>query len=485
MREPPMHHDQPSTPARRSFLRRASSLALGGALGGASLAPLLLAPRTAWAADYKALVCVFLYGGNDGMNTIVPTDTTRYGAYAATRAGLALPRSSLLGVSGTDYGLHPALSALRAHFDAGQGAAMLNVGPLAAPLTKAQWASAGPGSALVPESLFSHSDQQLLWEAGGASSVAREGWGGRAADILATVNPVISVGGNGRYGTSAARMPLVLPDPGDYFGAYLANPNDLRWAPIAQRKAALDAIYAQDSGSRIGNAFAQQTRDAFVVSQRLNAVVAAQPGQKPEFAAVDRAFAPITSGGRVATSLGRQLYQTAKLIVSNATVQGNRQMYFAQLNGFDTHAGQVVDGDPLQGSHARLLAEVGDALAAFQRAMNDTGLAGAVTTFTQSDFGRTFKPNSSLGTDHAWGNHQIVLGGAVRGGLYGKYPDLTLGGSDDVGIQSWELQGRWIPTTAVDQYAATLLSWFGASEAQLAAALPNLRNFGGARPAFV
>ena len=152
---------------------------------------------------------------------------------------------------------------------------------------------------------------------------------------------------------------------------------------------------------------------------------------------------------------------------------------------FDEHAhvgNQLVTGSPLEGEHARLLKELADALAAFYAALKALGLGSAVTTFTQSDFGRTFAPNNSTGTDHAWGNQHLVLGGAVKGATtYGTYPDLVLGGDNDVGQSSWELQGRWIPTTAVDQYAATLLSWFGASDTQLDSVLPNLKNFGAAR----
>jgi uncharacterized protein (DUF1501 family) len=163
-------------------------------------------------------------------------------------------------------------------------------------------------------------------------------------------------------------------------------------------------------------------------------------------------------------------------------VQGNRQILFVQLGGFDTHANQAIAGSPTEGAHARLLKELGDAIGAFDAVLKNLGLADAVTTFTQSDFGRTFKPNNSGGTDHAWGNHHLVLGGAVRGGTtYGTYPTLALGGPDDVGVDAWELQGRWLPTTSVDQYAATLLGWFGAGDAQLDAVLPNLKNFGSAR----
>ena len=218
------------------------------------------------------------------------------------------------------------------------------------------------------------------------------------------------------------------------------------------------------------------------MSARLGALVKTAPGDPGANASIDAAFASITTAGKINTGLGNQLYQLAKLIAGNATVQGNRQIFFASMGGFDTHGNQLVTGSPTEGDHARLLKELGDALAAFYAALKAIGLDTAVTSFTQSDFGRTFAPNNSTGTDHAWGNQHLVLGGAVKGGkTYGTYPELVLGGADDVGQDSWELQGRWIPTTAVDQYAATLLGWFGATDTQLDTVLPNLKNFGTAR----
>jgi uncharacterized protein (DUF1501 family) len=247
---------------------------------------------------------------------------------------------------------------------------------------------------------------------------------------------------------------------------------------MAARKAAIDLMYAQPQDAALADAYSRMQRDAFAMSQRLGALVKVEPGKAGSIAAIDSAFASITVSGRISSGLGRQLYQVAKLIAGNATVQGDRQIFFAQAGGFDTHAGQIA-GSATEGEHARRLQEVGDALAAFYTAMKNLGLGQSVTAFTQSDFGRTFKPNSSNGTDHAWGNQHLVVGGAVRGGAtYGTYPQLVLGGDDDVGTESWEQHGRWIPTTSVDQYAATLLGWFGASDAQLDAALPNLRNFG-------
>lgn len=462
---------------RREWLRLSALSA--ATLGVGSAASLLLGARPAHAADYKALVGVFLYGGNDGLNTIVPTDG-RHAQYSAVRAGLAVPQASLVPLAGVPFGLHPALAALGSAWGEGKLAPVFNVGPLYAPLTKAQFRAAAANSPLIPDSLFSHSDQQVLWETGTTTALTRTGWGGRASEVLATANPVISVGGNGHFGLASSTAPLVLPAPGDDFGAYELGqePWRLGYAPLVARANTLRTIYTHAQDSDLGEAYSRMQRDAFAVSDRLGALVKTTPGSAGSVAAIDTAFAPVTSAGRLATDVARQLYQVAKLIAGNATVQGNRQIFFAQMGGFDTHGNQIVAGAPLEGTHARLLKDLGDALGCFYAAMKAIGLADAVTTFTQSDFGRTFTPNNSSGTDHAWGNTHLVMGGAVVGGrTWGTFPTLELGGPDDVGVDSWERQGRWIPTTSVDQYAATLLGWFGASDAQLLAILPNLANY--------
>ena len=462
-----------------------SGATLASALGVGTLSNLLLHAKPAHAADYKALVCIFLYGGNDGMNMIVPNDDARYNQYAGVRSGLAIPKASLTPLAGVSYGLHPAMAALATAWSDGHLAPVFNVGPLVQPLTKAQYRAAAANDASLPDSLFSHSDQQILWETGSSSSLTRTGWGGRAAETLATVNPVISVAGTARFGLSTLQTPLVLPGPGSTFGAYGLQASDT-WAPQLARKAAIDALYAQAQDVTLGDAYTAAQRDAFAMSARLGALVKSAPGDPDAIAAIDAAFASITTAGKINTGMGNQLYQLAKLIAGNATVQGNRQLFFASMGGFDTHGNQLVTGSPLEGDHARLLKELGDALAAFYAALKALALSDAVTTFTQSDFGRTFAPNNSTGTDHAWGNQHLVMGGAVKGSkTYGTYPDLVLGGANDVGQDSWELQGRWIPTTAVDQYAATLLGWFGASDAQLDTVLPNLKNFTTRKLAFL
>jgi uncharacterized protein (DUF1501 family) len=473
----------PFNPARRRWLAGAAA-----ALGTGSLANLMLAARPAYAADYRALVCVFLYGGNDGMNMVVPTDATRYGQYAAVRGALALPQASLVPLGSSNFGLHPAMAALQPVWGAGQLAPVFNVGPLYRPLTKAEYRAA-TGAPDLPDSLFSHSHQQTLWESGTTDAQARTGWGGRASEALGTVNPVISLAGNGRFGLSALSAPLVLPAPGGTFGAYEMDAAAVAsWAPRAARKNALDALYAGEAtalDNRLVDAAAVMHRDAFEKAARLGDLVKSAPGAAAN-AAIDAAFASLISDGELTSKVAEQLYQVAKLVVGNATVQGNRQIFFVQMGGFDTHGGQVSGSDATAGTHAALLGQLGTALAAFQTALNKLGLGPQVTTFTQSDFGRTFAPNASLGTDHAWGNHHLVMGGAVQGGrTYGTYPQLELAGPDDVGVQTWERQGRWIPTTSVDQYAATLLRWFGAGDGTLQAVLPNLHNFGATNLGFV
>jgi uncharacterized protein (DUF1501 family) len=470
------------SPARRRWLQR-SLAGTASAFGAGSLAN-LLAAAPAQAADYKALVCIFLYGGNDGMNTIVPTDATRHAQYAAVRKGLAVPRSSLAALSGSDFGLHPAMSALQSVWNKGQLAPVFNVGPLYRPLTKAEYRSLSANSAELPESLFSHSHQQALWETSSTIATERTGWGGRASQTLGTTNPVISVGGNGRFGLSSSQVPLVLPSPGASFGLAGLTGTDLNPSQAQARLATLKTMYASSSSNQLMSAYNRQQREAFEMATRLGDLIKVKPGSSSagNFAAIDAAFAGLTVNGALQTSMAKQLYQVAKLIAANTTVQGSRQIFFAQLDGFDLHASQAASANVPSGQHAKLLAELGDAMAAFQSAMDRLGMSDQVTAFTQSDFGRTFTPNNSLGTDHAWGNHHLVMGGAVKGkATYGRYPELVLGGADDVGSSSWEMQGRWIPSSSVDQYAATLLRWFGASDGQLDTVLPNLSNFGSKR----
>ena len=482
---PPLHlpPNLPHNPQRRRLLGWGGAAAAAAAFGTSGmplLAPLLggslLTPGAQAAGDdYTALVCVFMYGGNDGFNMLPPRDAARHAQYAAVRGGLALPRSSLVAL-GSDYGMHPAMAALAPVWADGALAPVFNVGPLFAPLNKAQYRAAAAGDPLVPESLFSHADQQILWQAGSTDALERSGWGGRAALAMSTANPPISFGGNAHFALADLASPWVLPGPGSDFGA-VGFYND---APERARRAALDALMREVQRSPLAEAYARSNREAFEIEVRLRTLISTAP-DAADSSGIAQAFAPLITDGQLTNDLGSQLMQVARFVHGRATVRGTRQVFFVQMGGFDTHANQV-GGSALDGQHAALLGEMADAMAAFWRALKAIGMADRVTLFTQSDFGRTFAPNESGGTDHAWGNNQLVMGGAVAGGnSYGRYPTLALGGPDDVGVDDWELQGRWIPGSSVDQYAATLLRWWGLGDAQLDSVLPNLRNFGSAR----
>ena len=441
--------------SRRAFMRRAAAFAAAGLpltrLGGLADA----AAQTA--SDYKALVCVFMFGGNDGNNMLIPMDAAGYASYAAARpssSGINLPQATLLPIQpaggGVPYGLHPSLPELSALFAQGRLAILANVGTLIAPTSQAQYAAGER-----PLSLYSHSDQQAQWQSAVSSAASGTGWGGRMADAVASYNaasgfPVVtSLDGTVLFATGGVSVPLTVPVSGSFA---LAGFNG--GAAATARKAALQALLAQDSGStfvRSANAIGTQ---ALALSGTVNPILAnASSAAAP-------AFAGLTS------SIAQQLLQVAKVIEGRAATGARRQIFFVQLGSFDTH------GDQLRRQDA-LFSDLSPALKAFHDAATVLGVEDAVTTFTLSDFGRTMQPASGGGTDHAWGSHHFILGGGVRGGrLYGTYPQLVLGGPDDA-----EREGRWIPTSAVDQYGATLARWFGVAPGDLAQVFPNLYRF--------
>ncbi len=467
-------HQDNVVATRRQMLRTLAggfgSIALGG---GASLALPGMSHAQA-AGDYKALVCLFLFGGNDGMNSIIPLDDSvtgaGYSAYAAERKSLAIEKSSLVALDGSRFGLHPSLGPLKKVWDDGAMALVHNVGPLSKPMTRAQYVAWRDqnNNTLVPESLFSHSDQQHQWQNARTTGLELLGWGGLLAEQDAG-RPVISFAGNSRFGAGAIGGELALPEPGGTFGlnGYWAGRQ-----PDA-RRAALDALIADASSNQLHSSYAKQQKAALELSTQLSSTIQIQPGSAGSIAGINSAFNNLA--GANSSRLSRQLYQVAKMVEASgrAKLGGNQHVFFVSLGGLDTHGAQLY-------SHASLLADVGTSVASFYAALKNLGLADKVTLFTASDFGRTLKINNSGGTDHAWGNEHFVIGSSVQPKAnVGQYPTLALGGPDDASdpAKSWEFQGRWIPTTSVSQYSGALVKWLN-PQANLSSVLPGLSAFG-------
>ncbi len=441
---------------RRQFLRQAACAALG-ATGLVNTVWDLRRINAATAigstpTDYKALVCLFLYGGNDGNNVLVPTDASDYAAYAAARQDLALAAGSLLPISprtsdGRTYGLHPSMPELQTLFAGGKLALVANVGTLVAPVTRASFLS---NTAALPPQLFSHLDQQVQWQTSWSDAPPRSGWGGRTADLLASLNANpklsmnISVAGNNLFETGSTVQPYGVSAAGitslsGYNGTATEN----------ARYAAVQALLAQPHANLFEKQFGHITKTGIKDNALLASALAAAPALATAFPTTD---------------LGVQMSMIAKLISARTALGMQRQVFFCSLGGYDTHGDQLTD-------QANLLAELSQALSAFHAATVELGVESSVTTFTSSDFGRTL-PSNGAGSDHGWGNHHFVLGGAVNGGdLYGTFPTLAVNGPDDTG------EGRWIPTTSVDEYAGTLATWFGVSTSDLPTVLPNIGRF--------
>lgn len=440
---------------RREFLH---ALSAGAAV--ASLSRFGVSPVWAQSAptDYKALVCIFLFGGNDGNNVVIGADTAGYTEYSAVRgaaSGINIAQSELLTIQPKNtsrvFGLHPSLAKVHPLFASGQLAVLANVGPLNRPTTKAAYL-AGTDN---PYQLFSHADQQAQWQTTFSDEPSRTGWGGRLADAVKSMNgsaamPVsTSIAGNVLFAQGSATSALTVPSSGT-FGLSDNGTNSIARA----RQQALAALL----GEGRDHTLVMETADGLANAINLSTIV------NPVISATNTTIQSLfnTTGN----SLALQLQQVAKLIAARDTFGVKRQVFFVSLGGFDTHTGQL-------NTQVNLLTQVGDAMKSFYDATATLGVADKVTSFTLSDFGRTFKPAAGGGSDHAWGNHHFIMGGAVKGGaMYGTFPTLALTGPDDVSSE-----GRWLPSTSVDQYAATLATWFGVTDAQLSAVLPNLSAF--------
>ncbi|KGM40284.1 hypothetical protein JY96_10255 [Aquabacterium sp. NJ1] len=457
---------------RRLFLRQSAAL---GALAGSSLASnlaLIGAAAAQSTGGYRALVCINLAGGNDNANTVVPVSPTEYAAYAAARQSLALPTSALLRLSPTGYNgpslaLHPSLARLQGLFNSGKAAVMANVGTLAQPITKDQWDKRTPAIRL-PYQLFSHSDQSREWQTGVPDAISRTGitdttsrtgWLGRAGDLLDTLNssPVsicMSLGGNNMLQVGNRIVQYQLTAQG----------------PVALRE--LDSPYGINTPAlRIlltDNARVNKLeRELTAVARRAISTEAAvsyaiAPSDPPDGKDKRKGTLKIPDFG--GGNLGAQLRMVARMIAARQDLGHTRQIFYVSHGGYDMHSDLLTN-------HARRLAELDTAIADFYLETVALGVSDQVTTFTASEFGRALQSNGD-GSDHGWGAHHFVVGGAVHGQrIFGQWPTVALKSNDDAG------NGRLIPTTAVDQYAATLATWLGVDASLLSSVLPNIGRF--------
>ncbi len=444
-------HNQ-SAVSRRSFLRYASLAAAGNAAGMRPFGMLNAMASTANpGTDYKALVCVFLYGGNDSNNTIIPFDTKGYANYSSLRGPLALAQNSLLTLPGLqNYALHPSLPEIQSLVNSGHAAIVANVGTLLQPTTRANYLA---GKVTNPVNLFSHPDQQEEWQNVSASGGTATGWAGRISDALsathntgATLPMITSVAGDTLFCNGVSTTPVAV-SPGNLTGASCSEGSE-----CTARTAAAQSLLTFNSGLSLVTADNGITGNAYKYAKTLADATASATPLKTVF--------PTANG------LAAQLQQIAQIISVRSALSVDRQIFFCGIGNFDTHSTQLD-------TQATLLTGISAAIGAFYQATQELGVANQVTTFTMSDFARTLQPNSNGGSDHGWGSHHFVVGGSVLGNkIYGTYPTLALGGPDDSGSN-----GRWIPSTASVQYASTLAQWFGVDPTQLGQVFPTLGGF--------
>ena len=443
---------------RREFLKKSGAAAAAGA-AFAHVPGMAYSQGMGTSApfgDYKALVCLFMFGGNDSYNMLVPRSNAEYQVYANSRQNMAVAQEDLLAINpltsdGTDYGLHPSMGGVQSLFEQGRLAFINNIGPLVQPTTKNEFFS---GSVVLPPQLFSHNDQQDQWHSLKGATTSSTGWAGRVADLIRMnvanqqLATNVSLFGSSLFQSADETIAYVMGNTGPVPFTGFTNsgdPNDLFYQQRLAFERVLDAQY--DTIYERG--FADIQRRAVDTVDLVSDALALAPTLNTVFPQ---------------SQLGNQMQTVAQMIAVRDELQMERQIFFVATGGFDSHDDQVM-------VQPGLLGGISDSVAAFYDALVELNMTDEVTLFTQSDFARTLTSNGD-GTDHAWGGVQFVLGDAVAGrDLYGAYPDLALGSDDDVG------GGRMIPTTSADQYAATLGRWFGVDEIDIPLVAPNIGNF--------
>lgn len=468
-----MHISQSHELSRRAFLRRSKQVAIAGSASSFALGLAGIGEAAAFSAgnDYKALVCIFLYGGNDHNSTLIPFDSTNYDLYSAIRGGgpgqtaggITLARSSLaataLSPSGgqvltnnLQYALAPTMTRLKTLFDQGKMAPLLNVGPLVAPLTLAQYNSSNLTANPRPAKLFSHNDQQSTWQSSKPEG-ATDGWGGRMGDLAMSSNAnalftCISATGNAVFLSGQTALTYQVSSG----GALAVNGIKSSLFGSSAGSTALRTLMTQTSNHVLEAEYNRVAKRSIDSEGVLTAAL--QP------IALTTSFRPAT--GR--NGLAEQLQVVARLIAARQPLGARRQVFMVSMGGFDLH-------DNLINNQNNLMGQLDFAMDAFYKATVELGVADKVTTFTASDFGRTLQSNGD-GSDHGWGSHHFIMGGAVNGGrFYGVAPQISVNSPDQVG------QGRLLPSVAVDQYASTLATWFGVSANELASVSPNIGRF--------
>ena len=468
-----MNSEKASAQSRRTFLKKSSLMAAAGAAAPWALQLAAMGEAAAFSGDdYKAMVCVFLYGGNDYANTVVTYDEASHRRYADIRAagagsaagGIVLSRAALANTvlkpaqalpQGRQYALHPSMPNLAGLFNSGQAGVQLNVGPLVVPLTRQQFESqAYP----MPPKLFSHNDQQSLWQSSSPEG-STIGWGGRLGDIAMPSNSqslftCISVTGNSVFLSGQDALQYQCSTSGAIKVRALQN-NDGFFGNHAEMRATLLNMIQQNRSHVLQNEYNNVMRRALAAEGKVSSALSSVN--------LGTAFAD--------NNLSRQMRMVARLIGARQRLGVKRQVFMVSLGGFDLH-------DNLVARQPGLLQEVDQAISTFYKATVELGVSDKVTTFTASDFGRTLTSNGN-GSDHGWGSHHFLVGGAVKGArFYGEAPPVSASDSKDPQDQWHVGQGRLLPRTSTDQFAATLGRWFGVEEGELAQILPNLRNFG-------